>query len=327
MRRREFITLFGATAGWCFAARAQQAAQIRRVAVLMNLEKNDPQALAEQTLFAKTLQQLGWTEGANVQIDYRWSTGDPDEARKNIAAVLANAPDVILSTGAHTAPLLQSSRNVPVVFVLVVDPVGAGIVDSLAHPGGNATGFTQFEYGTAGKWLDLLKEAVPGVTQVAVIRDPSLTSGTGQFGAIQAVAGSHGVELKPVNVGDPGDIERVITSLGSAPHGGLIVTASPLASVHRSLIVTLATKHRLPAVYPERTFAIDGGLISYGSDFVGQYRLGAGYVDRILRGEKPANLPVQAPTKYQLIINLKTAKALGLSFPATLLATADEVIE
>jgi putative tryptophan/tyrosine transport system substrate-binding protein len=262
-----------------------------------------------------------------VRIDYRWAAGDPNRTRRNVAEAVALAPDVILSQGSSTAPLLERSRSVPIVFVLVIDPVGAGLVDSLAHPGGNVTGFMQFEYGLSGKWLELLKEIAPSTIQVTVIRDPALTGGTGQFGAIQAVVPSLGVELKPVNAGDDKEIERAITSVGRASHGGLIVTASPLATVHRDLIVTLAATYKLPAVYPERYYVTGGGLISYGPHVVDEYRRAAGYIDRILKGAKPADLPVQAPTKYELVVNLKTAKALELTVPQSILARADNVIE
>jgi putative ABC transport system substrate-binding protein len=326
--RRQFISSLGSAAvTWPLAVRAQQPEQIRRISVLTNQAESDPRAQAELSAFAQTLQQLGWTDGRNVRIDYRWTSGDPNRARSNVAEAVALAPDVILSQGASTYPLLEKSRSVPIVFVLVVDPVGAGLVDSLAHPGGNVTGFMQFEYGLSGKWLELLKEIAPSTTQVTVIRDPALTSGTGQFGAIQAVAPSLGIELKPVNVGDAKEIERAITSVGRASHGGLIVTASPLAMIHLDLIVTLAATYKLPAVYPERYYVTGGGLISYGPDFVDEYRRAAGYIDRILKGEKPADLPVQAPTKYDLVVNLKTAKALGLTIPPTVLSRADEVIE
>ena len=271
---------------------------------------------------------MGWTDGRNVRIDIRWGAGDADRIRKYAAELVALAPDVILATGsAAVGPLLQATRTVPIVFVHVADPVGAGFVESLARPGGNATGFTTFEYGMSGKWLELLKEIAPGVTRAAVLRDPAIAAGIGQFGAIQSVAPSLGVEVSPVDVRDAGEIERAVAAFARAPNGGLIVTASALAIVHRDLIITLAARHKLPAVYFARYFVTGGGLISYGPDLVDQYRRAAGYVDRILKGEKPADLPVQAPTKYELVINLKTAKALGLDVPPTLLARADEVIE
>jgi ABC-type uncharacterized transport system substrate-binding protein len=263
-----------------------------------------------------------------VRIDYRWGGGDADNIRKHAAELAALAPDVILAAGgAITGPLLQATRTVPIVFVHVPDPVGAGFVDSLARPGGNATGFINFEYSVSAKWLELLKQIAPGVTRAAVLRDPVITSGTGQFGAIQSAAPSLGVEVSPVNVRDAGEIERAVAAFARSSNGGLIVTVSALAVVHRDLIITLAARHKLPAVYYERNFVADGGLISYGPDYLDQYRRAAGYVDRILKGEKPADLPVQAPTKYKLVINLKTAKALGITMPPTLLATADEVIE
>jgi ABC-type uncharacterized transport system substrate-binding protein len=271
---------------------------------------------------------LGWTNGRNVRIEYRWTAGDADRIRRYAAELAALVPDVILASGSATVgPLLQATRTVPIVFVNVPDPVGAGFVDSLARPGGNATGFILFEYGLSGKWLELLKQIAPGVTRAAVLRDPALTSGTGQFAAIQSVAPSLGVEVSPVNVSDGGEIERAVTAFARVLNGSLIVTASGLATVHRDLFVTLAARHRLPAVYPSRFYVTAGGLISYGPDIIDQYRRAAGYVDRILKGEKPADLPVQAPTKYELVINLRTAKALGLKIPESFLLRADEVIE
>ena len=301
---------------------------MRRIGVLMNLAADDSQGQAWLGAFLQGLQQLGWTIGRNVRIDTRWGGGDADDIRRHAAQLAALAPDVILATGASTVgPLLQATRTVPIVFAIVVDPVGAGFVDSLARPGGNATGFSQFEYGISAKWLELLKQIAPGVTRVAVLRDPAIPSGIGQFGVIQAVAPSLGVEVNPVNVRDAAEIERAVVAFASAPNGGLILTASGLAAVHRDLIITLAARHKLPAVYFERLFVAVGGLISYGPDQIDQFRRAAGYVDRILKGEKLADLPVQAPTKYELVINLKTAKALGLTIPPTLLATADELIE
>jgi len=329
MKRRQFITLLGgAAAAWPLAARAEQRERMRRIGVLMNLASDDAEGQARLAAFHQGLQQLGWTVGRNVQIDYRWGAGNADYIRKFAAELVALAPDVILSTGSPSVAVLQqATRTVPVVFVTVVDPVSSGFVDSLARPGGNITGFTLYEYSISGKWLALLKEIAPGMTRAAVIRDPALTAGGGQLGVIQAVAPSVGAEVTPVNVRDAGEIERAITAFARSPNGGLIVTASTLAGVHRDLIIALAARYKLPAVYPIPYFARSGGLMSYGPDSVDQYRLVASYVDRILKGEKPADLPVQAPTKYELVINLKTAKTLGLEVPSTLLARADEVIE
>jgi putative ABC transport system substrate-binding protein len=283
---------------------------------------------AYSAAFLEGLQQLGWTDGRNVQIDYRWGGGNTDDIRKYAAELVALAPDVILVSGTASAgPLLQAARAVPVVFVNLPDPVGAGYVKSLARPGGNATGFTNFEYGLSAKWLQLLKEVAPSVTRVAVLRDPALTAGTAQFAAIQAMAPSLGVEVSPVDVRDSKEIERAVASFARSSNGGLIVTQSASALVHRGPILTLAARHKLPAVYINRVWVTEGGLMSYGADYIDQYRRAAGYVDRILKGEKPSDLPVQAPTKYELVINLKTAKALGLDAPATVLARADEVIE
>ena len=391
MRRRQFITLLGGAAAWPLAARAQQGDRVRRIGVLIASTADDPEAQARIAAFTEALSQLGWTDGRNVRIDVRWATTNADGLRRHADELVALLPDVIVAaTGTATvAPLLQATRNaalaskasgqhgdfntmhapdtrpepgssaraVPIVFAVVIDPVGAGFVASLARPGGNATGFTIFEYGLSGKWLELLKQVAPGTTRAAVLRDPTIASGIGQFAAIQAVAPSLGVELTPVDVRDAPEIERAVTAFASAAlaseasgqrgnsivrspdarpepgssargsNGGLIVTANALASRHRDLIITLAARHRLPAVYAWRYFAADGGLISYGPDLFDQYRRAAGYVDRILRGEKPADLPVQAPTRYELVINLKTAKALGIDIPTTLLTRADEVIE
>jgi putative ABC transport system substrate-binding protein len=325
MRRREFITLLGsAAAAWPLAARAQQPERMRRIGVL----NNPADSQARVAAFAQGLQELGWIDGRNVRIDYRWSSGDPDRIRRYAAELVALAPDVIVTTGAASAgPLLQATRTVPIVFVSVVDAVGAGFVDSLARPGGNATGFIMFEYSISGKWMELLKQIAPGVTRAAVVRDPAISAGPGQFGVIQSVAPSFGVEVSPVNVRDAGEIERAITAFARSPNGGLIVTGSALSFVHRDLIITLAARHKLPAIYYRRLYVAGGGLISYGPNLVDEYRHAAGYVDRSLKGEKPADLPVQAPTKYELVINLKTAKALGLTIPPMLLARADEVIE
>ena len=329
MKRRDFITLLGGAAlTWPLAARAQQPERTRRIGVLQSLAADDPEGQARLAAFAQGLQQAGWTIGRNVQIDTRWAAGDAERFRRYAAELVALAPDVILAVGAAAVgPLQQATRTVPIVFVNTSDPVGAGFVESLARPGGNATGFLLYEYGTSGKWLELLKEIAPRVTRVAVLRDSALAAGTGQLGAIQAVAPSFGVELRPVDVRDAPEIERAVAAFARASDGGLIVTGSTLALVHRDLIVTLAAQHKLPAVYFQRVFVTSGGLISYAPDQIDQFRRAGGYVDRILNGEKPADLPVQAPTKLELVINLKTAKALGLVVPPTLLARADEVIE
>jgi putative tryptophan/tyrosine transport system substrate-binding protein len=328
MKRRNFIALLGGAAAWPLAARAQQAAQTRRVGVLMNLAADDAEGLARVTAFAQALQQLGWTDGRNVRIDYRWAAGDPERFQRYAQELLTLGPDVTLASATPGIVALErASRTVPIVFVAVADPVGAGFVESLARPGGHITGFSIFEYGMSSKWLELLKEIAPRVTRVAVIRDQSLTSGTAQFAAVQSVAPSFGVELSPVGVRDAGEIERGVAGFARTPNGGVIVTGSPLSGVHRDLIIALAARHQLPAVYGFRFFASAGGLISYGPDIVDQYRRAAGYVDRILKGEKPGDLPVQAPTKYELVINLKTAKALGLEIPSSVLARANEVIE
>ena len=330
MRRREFITLFGgvAAAGWPLAARAQQGERVRRIGVLNYLAADDPDSSPRVAAFAQALQGLGWFEGRNIQIDYRWGGGDLDRSRRYATELVALAPDVILvSSGSALAALQSVTRSVPIVFVSVSDPVGAGYVASLARPGGNTTGFTLFEYGTSGKWLELLKQIAPGMTRAAVVRDPSITSGTAQFAAIQAVAPALGVELTPIDARDASGIEQTIAEFTGKSTGGLIVTASPSAFRHRELIIGLAAKHQLPAVYPVRLYVANGGLISYGPDEIDQYRRAAGYVDRILKGEKPTNLPVQHPTKLELVINLKTAKTIGIEMPPSLLARADEVIE
>jgi putative ABC transport system substrate-binding protein len=329
MKRRAFITLLGgAAAAWPLAGRAQQAAGTRRVGVLVNLPADDPQAQARNAAFLQGLQELGWTVGRNLQIDFRWGAGNADNVRRFAAELVALAPDVILAPGTSTLePLLQATRSVPIVFVHLADPVGGGFVESLARPGGNATGFTNLEYGISGKWLELLKQLAPRVARAAVLRDSTLTSGTAQFAAIQAVAPSLGVDVAPINVRNAGEIERGIAALARSANGGLIVPAGGSVVRHRDLIITRAGQHKLPAVYYDRYFVTAGGLISYGPDLVDQYRQAAGYIDRILKGEKPADLPVQAPTKYQIVLNLKTAKALGLEVPPTVLARADEVIE
>jgi putative ABC transport system substrate-binding protein len=309
-------------------ARAQQGERVRRIGVLMNVAADDPEGQARITAFAQGLQESGWTIGRNVRIDYRWGGADVDRSRGYAAELVALAPDVILASGTPSVmALLQATRTVSIVFANVIDPVGSGIVENLTRPSGNATGFSMFEYGMSGKWLELLKEIAPRVTRVAILRDPTLASGGGQLGALQAVASSFGVELSPVGVRDAGEIERAVTTFARGPNGGLIVTGSTLAVAHRNLIVTLAARYQLPAVYAQRFIVAGGGLISYGVDSVDPYRRAAGYVDRILKGEKPSDLPVQAPTKYELVINLKTAKALGLDVQPTLLARADEVIE
>ena len=329
MKRRDFITLLGgAAATWPLAARAQQGERSGASACSRGESRDDPDAQARQAAFLQGLQQLGWIEGRNVRIDARWAAGNAANTRKYAAELVALAPDVILSVGSAVAgPLLEATRTVPIVFVIVPDPIGAGYVDSLSRPGGNATGFMMFEYNLCGKWLELLKEIAPGVTRVAVLRDPAIAAGIGQFAVIQSVAPAVGVELTPVNIRDATEIERAVTAFAHSANGGLILTASPLSAVHRDLIITLAARYKLPAVCDERSFVAAGGLISYGPNFIDQFRHAAGYVDRILKGEKPADLPVQAPTKYELVINLKTAKALNLTVPPTLLARADEVIE
>jgi putative ABC transport system substrate-binding protein len=330
MKRREFITLLGgAAAAWPLAARAQQGERVRRIGVLMATTADDPEYQPRMRAFQQGLAESGWTDGRNVRVDTRWATTNADDIRKHAVELAALAPDVIVAGSGTTtlAPLLQAARTVPIVFVVVVDPVGAGFVSSLARPGGNTTGFLMFEYGQSGKWLEVLQQIAPGVKRVAVLRDPTIASGIGQLGAIQSAAPSLGMEVSPVNVRDVGEIERAIAAFARSSNGGAVVTPSPEASRHRDVIITLTARHRLPAVYAYRSFVIDGGLISYGPDMVDQYRRAAGYVDRILKGEKPADLPVQAPTKYELVINLKTAKALGLDVPPTLLARADEVIE
>jgi putative ABC transport system substrate-binding protein len=329
MKRREFITLLGGAAvAWPLAARAQQGDRVPRVGVLMYPAADDPDAPVRVAAFARGLKELGWIEGRNIRIEYRWGGGDPDRIRKYAAELVALAPDVIMvSSGSALAALQNATRTVPIVFVNVTDPVGAGYVASLARPGANTTGFSLFEYGLGGKWLELLKQITPGMTRVAVLRNPSLTSGTGQFAAIQAVAPSLGVELTPVDVRDASGIEHAIAGFARGSNEGLIVTASPSAALHRELIIALAARYRLPATYAIRLFAADGGLISYGPDEIEQHHRAASYVDRILKGEKAADLPVQNPTRYELVVNLKTAKALGLDVPPMLLARADEVIE
>jgi putative ABC transport system substrate-binding protein len=329
VKRREFISLLGSTAAaWPLAAGAQQADRMRRIGVLMNSTADDPEGQARIAAFHQGLQEWGWTLGQNARIEVRWGAFDASSSRRYAAELVALSPDVILAAAsAAMGALQQATRTVPVVFVNIIDPVGAGFVESLARPGGNATGFTPFEYGLSGKWLELLKEVAPSVARAGVLRDSTVGSGIGQYAIIQAVAPSLGVELRPIEVYDTSEIERAIAAFARLPNGGLIIVGTPSAPIHRHLIITLAARHQLPAVYPFAYYARDGGLIAYGPDLVSPFRRAAGYVDRILKGEKPAELPVQAPTKYELAINLKTAKALGLTVPATLLARADEVIE
>ena len=330
MKRRKFITLLGgAVVALPLAVRAQQSERMRRIGVLMSTVESDPRGLEYITAFAQGLAELGWTVGRNVRIEYRWGAGDLDRFRRYAAELVALSPDVVLaSAGSIVGAFQQASRTVPIVFVTTVDPVGGGWVESLSRPGTNATGFASSEFSMSGKRLEVLKEIAPDVKRVAVIRDPSVPAGSGGLAAIQTVAPSLGVELTPVGVRDAGDIERAITAFARGSNGGLILVG-PTSSVqrYRDLIITLAARHRLPAIYPGRFYATVGGLISYGADPIDQYRRAAGYVDRILKGEQPANLPVQEPTKFELIVNLKTAKALGLSIPLPLLARADEVIE
>jgi ABC-type uncharacterized transport system substrate-binding protein len=328
LRRREFITLLGGATAWPLVARAQQPDRMRRIGVLVNLPADDPQAQVRNAALLQGLQELGWTVGRNVRIDFRWGAANAERIRRDAAELVALAPDVLLAPGTSTLePLLQATRVVPIVFVHVADPVGGGFVESLAHPGGNTTGFTNLEYGVSGKWLELLKQLAPRVTRAAVLRDSTVSSGTAQFAAIQAVAPSLGVEVSPVNVRNASEIERGVAAIARGANGGLIVPAGGWAVRHRDLIIARAGQHKLPAVYYDRYFVTAGGLISYGPDLVDQYRQAAGYIDRILKGEKPADLPVQMPTKYQIVLNLKAAKALGLDVPPTLLARADEVIE
>jgi len=329
MRRRDFIkAIASSAAGWPLSARAQQSGRIRRIGVLMSYTEDNPDAPPRLAAFAQGLQELGWTNGGNIHIEYRYSGGDAERARKYAAELVALAPDVILAGNTSTVgPLQQATRTVPIVFAGVVDPVAAGFVDSLARPGGNTTGFVQFEYSMSGKWLELLKEIAPRVARVAVLRDPTTTVDTGEFAAIQTAAPSLGVEVTPLSVRDSDEIERGISAFVRASNGGLIIAGSPAITRHSKLITTLAVRHRLPAVYPYRYWVTAGGLISYGPDRVDPFRRAAVYVDRILKGEKPADLPVQAPTKYELVVNLKTAKALGLTIPQSVLTRADEVIE
>jgi putative tryptophan/tyrosine transport system substrate-binding protein len=328
MQRREFIAGLGsAAAAWPLAARAQQRERMRRIGIILPASADDAEFQARVAAFLQALALLGWTVGRNVRIDIHWGTANAAEIRKHAAELAALAPDVILAQGYVLQPLLQVAGVLPIVFVGITDPVGGGFAASLARPGGNATGFSLFEFSLSGKWLGLLKQIAPQVTRVAVIRDPLIPTGTGQFAAIQASAAASGVELIPIGVRNSDEIERDVTAFARGPNGGLIETANTLANIRRELIITLAARHKLPAVYPFRYYVAGGGLISYGPDPIDPYGRAAGYIDRILRGEKPTDLPVQAPTKFELVINLKTAKALGLTIPETLLATADEVIQ
>jgi putative ABC transport system substrate-binding protein len=332
MRRRDFIAALGgavASAATPFAARAQPSDRVRRIGMMLaGTPASDPEGQARIAALLEKLAQLGWSDGRNLRLDYRSPRGDAATIRRHASELLALSPDVILASGtASLGPLLQETRTVPIVFANVTDPVGAGFVESMARPGGNATGFVQFEYGLSGKWLELLKHIAPNVTRAAVLRDAAITGGIGQFAIIQSVAPSVGLEVSPINLRDAGEIERTVTAFARTPNGGLIASASALTAIHRDLIVALATRHKLPAVYFSRYFVTHGGLMSYGTNIADQFRQAAGYIDRILKGEKPADLPVQAPTKYELAINLKTAKTLGLTVPPSLLASADEVIE
>jgi len=328
VRRRDIITLVGAAAAWPLVARAQQPERVRRIGVLMNRAADNPDGQARLAAFQQTLQQLGWSEGRNVRIDIRWGADDVERERRYAAELIGLAPDIILAGGTLSmAALQQTGRSVPIVFAAIADPVGAGFVDSLARPGGNVTGFMAFEYSLSGKWLELLKEIAPSVKRAAVLRDAANPLGIGQFSVIQAAAPSFGVEVNAINVRDAGEIERAVAAFARSPNGGLVVTTSATATVHNDLIIKLAARHKLPAVYGNRFSVTGGGLVSYAPDYVDQYRDAAGYVDRILKGEKPADLPVQQATKIELLINLKTAKALGLSVPLSLRGRADEVIE
>ena len=328
MKRRAFITLLGGAVAWPLAARAQQGERMRRIGVLLPASADDADFQTWLGAFQQALAQSGWNIGRNVRIDTRWGGGKVDDTRKYAADLIALAPDVIVAHGASTVrPLLLATRTVPVVFPVLNDPVGAGFVDSLAHPGGNATGFMTVEYSFSGKWLELLKQIAPAVTRVAVLRDAAQGSGTTQFAVIQALAPSSGVDVVPVNLRDASEVERAMGAFAHSANGGLIIVPGGNAAVLRHLIATLAARYKLPAVYPGRIYVTSGGLISYNADYIDQYQRAAGYVDRILKGEKPSDLPVQAPTKYELVINLKTAKALGLEIPSTVLARADEVIE
>jgi putative ABC transport system substrate-binding protein len=328
MRRREFITILGSAAAWPLATHAQQADQMRRIGIMTGVVGEESDFKARIAAFSQELQRLGWIEGRNLRIDFRAAAGNVADARKYATELVALAPDVILAAGGSTvAPLLEATHTIPIVFTLSVDPVGAGFVDSLQRPGGNATGFMVLEYSLSGKWLELLKQIAPDVTRAAVLRDPTSPTGTGQFAVIQAVAPSLGVDVSVVNVRDANEIERGVAAFARSANGGLVVTASPFTLIHSDLIVTPAARHKLPAIYWDRVFVPGGGLFSYGVDVIEEHRKAAGYVDRVLRGEKPADLPVQAPTRYDLVVNLKTAKTLGITVPQSILARADEVIE
>ena len=329
MRRREFIKLLGGAAtAWPLAARAQQGERMRRIGVLLPATADDPQFQTLVGAFLQELQQLGWSIGRNVRIDIRWATANVGEIRRHAADLATLAPDAIMAHGTSTVrPLLQATRTVPIVFSVAADPVGGGLVDSLARPGGNVTGFMVSDYSIGGKWLELLQQIAPGVTRAAVLRDPTQGSGNSEFAVVQALAPSLRVEVNPIDVRDPAEIERAVAAFARASNGGLIVASGGAPICHRDLIITLADRYKLPAVYFERLFVAAGGLVSYGADFADQYRRAGGYVDRILKGEKPSDLPVQAPNKYEMVLNLKTAKALGLTVPPSVLARADEVIE
>ena len=328
MKRRNFMSLLGGAAAWPFAARAQQPEPMRRVGVLMQIAEGDAESKIQVAEFLRELRELGWVVGRNVKLDTRWAGGDSDRIRKYAAELVALAPDVVLASGGTVVGALQqASRTVPIVFVNVTDPIGRGYVASLAEPGGNATGFTSFEFGIGGKWLELLKQIAPGVARVAVLRDPVITAGMGDLAAIHALAPSFGVEVSPVDVRVKSDMERAIAAFARTPNGGLIITPDPAAIAHREVIIALASQYRLPAIYPFRYFAAEGGLISYGPNAIEQFRRAASYADRILKGEKPGNLPVQAPTKFELAISLKTAKALDVAVPQMLVSRADELIE
>jgi putative ABC transport system substrate-binding protein len=326
-RRKLLATLLGGAAAWPLAARAQQGERMRRIGVLMPGDADNPDNQARLAAFLQGLQQFGWAVGRNLRIDLRWAAGEVDRNRQYAEELVGLAPDVMLAAASGVSALKQATRTVPIVFTIVADPVGLGFVDNMARPGGNITGFLAIEYGISGKWLELLKQVATGVTRAAVVRDPAILSGAGQFAAVASVGPALGVDIVPVNVSDPGELENKLAAFARSPNGGVVVTGSAFAIMRRDLIIKLAAQHRLPAVYYERAFVVAGGLISYGPDFVDLYRRAASYVDRILKGEKPADLPVQAPTKYDLVINLKTAKALGLQIPDRLLALADEVIE